>query len=181
MNLTEKTLNSELVYRGKIMDVFRDEIELPDGHKSIREVVLKPDAVAVVALKNNTILLVKQYRYAVGKPILEIPAGKLDEDEDPLTCAKRELEEETGYVAKSWRSLGFVYVSAGFTNEKIHLYLAQDLEFTEQKLDRGEFLESGEYPLEEVLDLINSGEINDAKTLCALLRTQKILGEKDGH
>jgi len=168
--MLEKTLNSELIYHGKIMDVYRDHVELSDGTKTVREVVEKPNAVGIAALKEDKILIVKQYRYAIGEATLEIPAGKIDEGETPLECAKRELEEETGYTAQTWRSLGFVYVSAGFTNEKIHLFLATDLEYKQANPDPGEILECYEYPLSDVFDMINSGEINDAKTICALAR-----------
>jgi ADP-ribose pyrophosphatase len=171
--MIEKTLNSKLVYHGRIMDVYKDDVELSDGTKSVREVVKKPNAVAIVAIKEDKILMVKQFRYAVGEAMLEIPAGKIDEGETPLECAKRELEEETGYTAQTWQPLGFAYVSAGFTNEKIHLFLASDLEYKQAKPDEGEILECYEYLLKDVFDMINSGEINDAKTLCALLRLQE--------
>ncbi len=171
IKLSEKTLSSELVYNGKIMEVFRDEIELPNGHKSVREVVKKPNAIGVIALTDeNKIIMVKQYRYAVGEALWEIPAGKIDDGEDPDECAKRELEEETGYVAESWESLGFIYVSAGFTNEKIYLYLATDLTFKKQNLDEGEFLECKEFSTDNIFEMIDEGKINDAKTLCALMR-----------
>ncbi len=168
--MNEKTLTSELKYHGKIMDVYLDQIELSDGRKTTREVAKKPDAVGVVALNGENIIMVKQFRYAIGKPLLEIPAGKLEDNEDPFDCAKRELEEETGYSAKNWKSLGFIYVSAGFTNEKIYLYLASDLTQKGAHPDEGEILECYEYPLNNVFDMINSGEINDAKTICALAR-----------
>lgn len=168
--MIEKTLNSELKYHGKIMDVYRDDVELSDGTKTLREVVKKPNAVGIAAIKEDKILMVKQFRYAVGEAMLEIPAGKIDEGETPLECAKRELEEETGYTAQTWQPLGFVYVSAGFTNEKIHLFLAENLTYKQAKPDAGEILECYEYPLKDVLDMINSDEINDAKTICALMR-----------
>ncbi|MDR1168934.1 MAG: NUDIX hydrolase [Heliobacteriaceae bacterium] len=169
--MNEKTLNSELKYHGKIMDIYRDEVELSDGTKSIREVVKKPDAVAIAALKGKNILMVRQFRYAVKQAMLEIPAGKIDDGEAPFDCAVRELEEETGYIAKNWQPLGFIYVSAGFTNEKIYLFLAEDLTYKQAKPDAGEILECGEYSLEDIRAMIKAGEINDAKTICTLMRT----------
>jgi ADP-ribose pyrophosphatase len=191
------------------MDVFSDEVELSDGKISTREVVKKPNAVAVVALQDSPplysisypspqspparggeeyqklypfagwdgakILMVKQFRYAVGEAMLEIPAGKIDAGEEPLHCAKRELEEETGYVAANWQPLGFIYVSAGFTNEKIYLYLATGLTYKQAHPDEGEIIECYEYPLRDIFDMINSGEINDAKTICALMRADERL------
>lgn len=171
MKFDEITLNSKLVYEGKIIDVYKDDVEIATGAKSLREVVRHSGGVVVVALKDDeTILMVKQFRYPIKETVLELPAGKLEKDEDPFEAAKRELEEETGYCANEWKSLGYIHTSPGFSDEKLYLYLAKDLEFTHCHPDDGEIIESHEYSLESVLKMIKDGEINDAKTLCGIMR-----------
>ncbi len=171
MNFEEKTLDSKVVYEGKVVTVLRDDVEVADGHKSFREVVLHSGGVVIVALKNeDTILLVKQYRYPLKRVNLELPAGKLEIGEDPDEACKRELEEETGYRAKSWKSLGFINTTPGICTEKLYLYLAKDLEFVGEHPDEGEILKTFEYKLNDIFSMINNGEINDAKTICALTR-----------
>lgn len=171
MNFEEKTLDSKVVYEGKVVTVIRDDVEVADGHKSFREVVLHSGGVVVAALKdNNTILLIKQYRYPLKKVNLELPAGKLEIGENPDEACKRELEEETGYQAKQWQSLGFINTTPGICTEKLYLYLAKDLIFVGEHPDEGEILKCEEYNLSEVFKMINSGEINDAKTICTLFR-----------
>lgn len=171
MNFEEKTLDSKVVYEGKVVTVIRDDVEVADGHKSFREVVLHSGGVVIAALKdNNTILLIKQYRYPLKKVNLELPAGKLEIGENPDEACKRELEEETGYQAKQWQSLGFINTTPGICTEKLYLYLAKDLEFVGEHPDEGEILKCEEYNLSEVFKMINSGEINDAKTICTLFR-----------
>lgn len=171
MNFEEKTLDSKVVYEGKVVTVIRDDVEVADGHKSFREVVLHSGGVVIAALKdNNTILLIKQYRYPLKKVNLELPAGKLEIGENPDEACKRELEEETGYQAKQWQSLGFINTTPGICTEKLYLYLAKDLEFIGEHPDEGEILKCEEYNLSEVFKMINSGEINDAKTICTLFR-----------
>jgi len=167
----EKTLTTKNIYEGKVFSVKKDEVELFDGQNSLREVVLHPGGVVIVAkLDEETILLVNQYRYPIRHSSLELPAGKLEYGENPNKAAKRELEEETGYVAKKWQSLGFIYTTPGFCDEKLYLYLASDLEFTEQNPDEGEIIECFEYNLDNVFEMIKKGEINDAKTICAITR-----------
>lgn len=171
MEFTEKTLNSQMVYDGKIVKVYRDNVELADGHKSFREVVRHSGGVVIVAFRDeNTILLVKQYRYPIAKTVLELPAGKLEKGEDPFEAAKRELEEETGYCANKWTDLGYINTSPGFSDEKLYLYLAQDLEFTQCHPDEGEIIQAFEYKYEDVLEMIENGEISDAKTICGIMR-----------
>lgn len=171
MKFEEKTLNSKLVYQGKIIDVYKDDIEIATGQKSIREVVKHSGGVVIIAFKDEkTILLVKQYRYPIKETVLELPAGKLEKGEDPFEAAKRELEEETGYCANKWESLGYINTSPGFSDEKLYLYLAQDLEFTHCHPDEGEIIQSNEYNLDSVLKMTKNGEINDAKTLCGIMR-----------
>ena len=158
MNFEEKTLDSKVVYDGKVMTVIRDDVEVSDGHKSFREVVLHSGGVVIAAMKDDeTILLVKQYRYPLKHVNIELPAGKLEKGENPDFAAKRELEEETGYQAKTWKSLGYINTTPGICTEKLYLYLAKDLKFSE-------------YKLKDVMQMINAGKINDAKTICTLFR-----------
>ena len=171
MEFEEKTLNSECVYDGKIMTVYRDSVEISDGHKSFREVVHHSGGVVVLALTaEDKILAVKQFRYPLKDTILELPAGKLEKDEDPDFAAKRELEEETGYRAKSWKSLGYIFTSPGYSDEKLYLYFAKDLEFVGEHPDEGEILKVYEFPKEEFVKKVISGEISDAKSVCAVMR-----------
>lgn len=171
MEFEEKTLSSEILLKGKVVTVKRDDVELSDGSRSFREVVVHPGGVVIVALTDtNKVLLVKQYRYPVGCVCLELPAGKLEAGENPDLAAKRELEEETGYRAKNWKSLGYINTTPGICSEKLYLYLAKDLEFVGEHPDEGEIIKSSEYSLDEIYSMINSGEINDSKTICALFR-----------
>lgn len=171
--MKEKTLNSQVVYDGKIITVRRDEIELANGRKSFREVVEHSGGVVIVALKGDSILFVKQFRYPIKEVITELPAGKLEKGEDPDIACERELEEETGYRAKHWTSLGYIYTSIGFCDEKLYLYLAQELEFVGEHPDDGEILENYEYKIKDVEEMIQNGKINDAKTICAIHRALK--------
>lgn len=171
MNFEEKTLNSEVVYDGKVVTIIRDDVEVADGHKSFREVILHSGGVVIVALKDNeTILLVKQFRYPIKQVVYELPAGKLEIGENPDEACKRELEEETGYQAKTWKSLGFINTSPGICTEKLYLYLAKDLEFIGEHPDEGEIIKCYEFKLSDVIEMINLGKINDAKTICAIYR-----------
>lgn len=171
MNFQEKTLKSEQVYDGRIVKVFKDNVELSDGQKAYREVVKHSGGVVILAYKDSeTILFVRQFRYPMKEVMLELPAGKLEYGEDPFVAAKRELEEETGYQAKKWTELGYVYTSPGYSDEKLYLYKAEDLMYTKQNLDEGEILEPLEFSKKEISKKIKNGEIVDAKTLCAILR-----------
>lgn len=171
MNFEEKTLNSKVVYEGKVVTVIKDDVEVADGHKSFREVVLHSGGVVIAALKDDeTILLVKQYRYPLKKVNLELPAGKLEPGENPDDACKRELEEETGYRAKTWASLGYINTTPGICTEKLYLYLAYDLEFVGEHPDEGEIIKAYEYKLKDVVQMVKSGEITDAKTVCAIAR-----------
>ena len=171
MNFKEKTLKSEQVFDGKIVKVFKDDVELFDGEKAYREVVRHSGGVVILAFKDNdTVLFVRQFRYPMQEVMLELPAGKLEYGEDPFAAAKRELEEETGYRAEKWTDLGYVYTSPGYSDEKLYLYKAENLKFVKQNLDEGEILEPLELDYKEVKNKIKNGEIVDAKTLCAILR-----------
>lgn len=171
----EKKVSSEMIYAGKIIDVRKDQVLLPDGRTWDREVVDLADAVAIVAVTdNNEVLMIKQYRHPAGKELLEIPAGKIEPHEAPLTCAKRELEEETGYLAKSWYELGKFYTSPGFSTEQIYIFLARDLTLHDgQKLDQDEFINLEEkMPLDKCLELARTFKIEDAKTIIGLLAVE---------
>lgn len=175
-NFEEKTLSEKSVYDGKFIKVSKYDVEIATGQKRFREVVKHPGGVVVVAQKDkNTILMVKQYRYPIKQVMLELPAGRLEPKENPDEAIKRELEEETGHVAKTWKSLGYIYTTPGICDEKLYLYYATDLEFKKQKPDEGEIIEFYEYKLEDVFLKIEKGEINDAKTICALTRAGKYL------
>lgn len=163
----EKLLERHPAFEGRMLHVYDDDVEI-GGRKAHREVVLHPGAAAIIPVtEEGNVLFVRQYRYAVEQPLLEIPAGKLDPGEDPDTCAARELTEETGYTSEHIQKLGYVYTTPGFCNETIHLYLADHLVKGEQHLDPDEYLDVISMPLTEVWDHIAKGEICDAKTLAA--------------
>lgn len=173
MEFTEKTINSELIFDGRVVKLYKDSVELSTGQKTFREVVKHSGGVVILAFKGDKILLVKQFRYPMKEVMLELPAGKLEQGEDPFEAAKRELEEETGYCANKWTDLGYVYTSPGYSDEKLYLYKAEDLEFTHCHPDEGEIIQAFEYKYNDVLKMIDNGQINDAKTLCALLRGKR--------
>ena len=167
----EKTLSEKKAFDGKFIKASVYEVELSNGRKGIREVMHHPGGVVVVAQKDaDTILMVKQYRYPIKQVALELPAGRLEPNDNPDERIKKELEEETGYVAKTWKSLGYIYSTPGICDEKLYLYHATDLEFKGQKPDDGEIIEYYEYKIKDVMKLIKSGKINDAKTICAVQR-----------
>lgn len=175
MNFEEKTLSETKSFDGKFIKASTYDVELANGQKAIREVMHHPGGVVVVAQKDEeTILMVKQYRYPIKQVSIELPAGRLEPGEDPDLAIKRELEEETGYVAKTWKSLGYIYTTPGICDEKLYLYYATDLEFKKQNPDDGEIIEFYEYKISDVFNLIKTGEINDAKTICALTRAFKL-------
>ena len=169
MNLKEKKLSSELIYKGKIIDVYKDKVLCPNGHESYREYVSHCKASCIMALlPNGKFILEKQYRYPYDEVIYEFPAGKCDPNEDPLKTATRELEEETGYSANKIVFLGEIYPSCAYTNEIIYCYFASELEKGDQHLDENETLEVEEFTLDELNELVRQGVIKDAKTLTCL-------------
>jgi len=172
MNLEEKQLKAEYLYKGRIINLRRDQAELPNGETALREVVEHPGGVCVAALTDdNEVLMVRQYRYPYSETIMEIPAGKRDhKDENPLECGIRELKEETGATAEQFIFLGELYPSPGYCGEIIWLYAATKLTFGEQCTDDDEFLTVHRVPLEEAVEMIMSGEIKDAKTQAAVLK-----------
>ena len=163
----EKLLQRTPVFDGRLLKIYNDDVEIA-GQVSWREVVIHPGAAAIIPVtEKKEILFVRQYRYAVGKTLLEIPAGKLDAGENPDACAARELTEETGFSSAHIQKLGAICTTPGFCNETIHIYLADHLEQASQHLDPDEFLDVVKIPLAEVWTKIANGEIEDAKTLAA--------------
>lgn len=170
MDFEEKTLDREYVYKGKILNLRRDDIVLPDGNKSVREIVEHGGGSAVLCVKDGKVLLVRQYRYAYGKALWEIPAGKINAGEDPRETAVRELEEECGIVAEDMQLIAEIYPSPGYTEEIIRLYSASGLRDGKTHFDADEYVESFWIDIDEAKRMAESGEINDAKTLIALSR-----------
>jgi len=170
VRLIETMVRKNPVYRGKSVDFCVDEIRLPDGRSAVREYLDHPGAVGVVPfLDPDTVVLVRQYRYPVGEVTLELPAGKLDKDEEVLACVARELQEETGYTAKRIRPLLRYWPTPAFANEVLHLFTAEGLIPGRVNPDADEFLEVVEMPFEKALGLVRSGKIKDSKTVIGLL------------
>lgn len=165
----EKTISSESVYHGKIIDVELHNVTLPNGTSGKRELVYHSGAVAVIAItKDNKIVMVKQFRKPLERTLVEIPAGKLEKHEDPKACAHRELQEETGYHAGKINYVTSFYTSPGFSDEMMHIYYADQLTRGESQTDEDEFVEQMEVTIDEALDLIQQKEIYDAKSVNAI-------------
>lgn len=179
MNLKEETLTREYRFNGRIINLRTDRVRLPNGAEAGREVVEHPGGVCVAPLTDDhELLFVRQYRYPYEEVVLELPAGKRDKNgEEPLECGKRELQEETGAVADEYVFLGKVYPTPGFCNEIIYLYLARGLDFGDARPDEDEFVEVERIPLERAVEMVMSGEIVDAKTQIAVLKTARLLGK----
>ncbi|MBN1967377.1 MAG: NUDIX hydrolase [Anaerolineae bacterium] len=176
-HLSEKLLSSEPVYLGKLVKLYVETVELPNGQTAIREIVRHPGAVAMVPLLDNgDVVLVRQYRVAARRLVLEIPAGTLEPGEDPEIAARRELQEEVGYWPGKLERLGGEFTAPGYTSEYIHLYLATGLEPSRLDEDDDEFLETVQLPFDEALRRVENGEIEDGKTMIALLRVARRLG-----
>jgi len=179
MDLSEKMVRSETIFEGKIIKVTLDQARLPDGTLASREVVYHPGGVAVLALDgDNTVYLVRQYRYPIQQLLLELPAGKLDHGaaEDHLLGAQRELSEETGLEAAEWTYLGYTLASPGFCTETLHMYLARGLTRKNQHLDEDEFLDVITMPFEELVRQVMDGTITDGKTVSTTLKVKVLLG-----
>ena len=169
-NLTEETLSTERIFSGKVVSLDVQTVKLPNGKTSQREIIRHPGAVAILPVDDEgNIILVRQFRKALDQEILEIPAGKLEFGEDPQECAKRELAEEIGKKANSWQHLMSIWSAPGFTDEKIHIYLAKELADEVASLDEDEFVIVEKYSPEEIRNLVAQGKIEDTKTLLALL------------
>jgi ADP-ribose pyrophosphatase len=170
-DLTEHFVSGELVFDGKLLKVHRDAVRLPDGSAGSREYIRHPGAVAIVPLfDDGSVLLERQFRYPHRREFIEVPAGKLEPGEPHLDTAKRELLEETGYVAGDWRRLGIIHTAIAYTNEGIELFLARQLKRERAaQLDVGEFVETLVVPFDEALAMVRDGRITDAKSVAALL------------
>jgi ADP-ribose pyrophosphatase len=176
--LREDRLTSESVWRGRLLDVRRDEVRLPDGSQSVREYIVHPGAVVIIPVDaDGQLIFERQYRYPVGRVFLELPAGKIDPGEDIMECAKRELAEECGYTAQHWQHLGVMHPCIGYANERIEIFLARDLQLLPEgaALDEGEFIELTRLTVAEAGEAVRNGQLTDAKTITALFWAEKVL------
>jgi ADP-ribose pyrophosphatase len=177
-----KVLKSERRHTGKVFNLIVDEIEYSSGNRSIREIAEHPGGAVIVPLfDDRSILLVHQYRYPIKGRVYELPAGKLDAAEDPLSCAARELEEETGYMAGSWKKLTAIYTTPGFCSEQLHIFLATNLRLSPsgQHLEEGELdLEVKRIPFQRAVEMIERGEIVDGKTICGILLAERLTRQR---
>lgn len=179
--LEEQVLSEDVVFTGRIFNVNRLRVKLPDGREALRDVVRHPGAVAIVALTDDgRICLVRQYRSALSRVTVEIPAGKLDPGEDPLDCARRELLEETGMESEQMAFLTTIATSDGFTDELIHIYMATGLHFVEQNPDEDEFINVDLVPLPELIDAVLDGRIEDCKTVTGALICDSVSHRLEG-
>ena len=175
MEYVEKTVKKNYIYKGKIINVRKDKAAHPDGTECVREVVEHNGGVCVAPLTDdNELIFVRQFRYPYGEVVLELPAGKLEIGEDDGEAGKRELEEETGYVAGEFHKLGVFYPTPGYCGEVIHLYAAWNLTETQMHPDEGEFLEVERIPLDKAVDMVMNGEIPDGKTQVLILRAAEM-------
>ena len=175
--LREIQVGTEDIFDGVILNVKRDQVRLPNGHQSVREVIRHVGAVCVVPVTaDGKVVVERQYRYPIDQVITEIPAGKLDSrEEDRLHAAKRELMEETGITGDIWTDMGLYYGAPAYSDEKITMYLVQDLHMGQQHLDEDEFLNVAFIPMEELVEEILSGKITDGKTQAAILKAAMLI------
>lgn len=175
-HLLETAVASEEVFRGKLLCVKRDTVLLPDGKTASREYVTHPGAVVMLAqLPNGKLLFERQFRYPLGRVFLELPAGKIHPGEDILVTARRELQEETGYVAEHWHHLGVIHPCIGYSDERIEIFLARGLSHVGHALDDGEFLEVHELDLAEAIEAVRDGRLTDGKSVASLLWAERLL------
>lgn len=175
--LEEESVESQRIYDGYVVKLDKDTVKLPNGAVSCREVIRHPGAVVVLPVDGEgNVYLVRQFRYPIGRALLEIPAGKLEYGEDPLTAARRELSEEVGADAREWISLGTVLPTPGFCDEVHHLYLARGLTFGETHPDEDEFLEQVKLPFDELWAMAVDGRLDDSKSVIAVMRAKERMG-----
>jgi ADP-ribose pyrophosphatase len=178
----EFTSDSEHVFSGELLQVYRDRAVLPDASIGTREWIKHPGACAIVALTDGgECLLIQQYRYPVRQLFWEVPAGKIDRGEDPLQTAKRELSEETGWSAEKWEYVGHFYPAIGYADEVIHVYLATHLIQGTQHTDADEFVGVYQLGFQEAMKMVYRGQINDAKTMASLMRVDEYLNQRARH
>ena len=174
--LKETQLSTEQIYKGSLLDVRRDEVSLPNGKTSSREYIKHPGAACIIpVLPDGKIALIKQYRYPVQSEMIELPAGKLDPEEEPEDCARRELEEEIGYSAGKLTFVCNIHPAIGFASEIMWIYLAEDLVKTTENTDHDEFLEIMPTSLAEAVKMVWDGKITDVKTIIGLLWAERLL------
>lgn len=164
----EKTLKSNLIFNGKVIKVFNDEVLCDNNNISNREIIKHLGGVCILGFVDNKVIIEKQYRYAYNEEIIELPAGKLEKDEKPYEAALREFEEETGYKALNLEDYGMMYPTCGYSNEIIHLFVAKNLVKSNRHLDEDEAIDIMYVSLDEVVKMINEGIIKDAKTICLI-------------
>lgn len=176
MTKSGKRVSREELYKGKIFTVAEDTIEFPDGSQTKWDVLLHDGAAAIVPVDDDgNIVLVEQYRCVKDGMILEIPAGKLEKDEDPAICAARELEEETGYKARKIQKVGAIYSAVGFSDEVVEIFVASGLEEGTMNLDEDEYVNVKKFTLKEVIDMIINGQIKDSKTISAVFMVKEMV------
>lgn len=175
-HLRESLVISEEVFAGRLLRVRRDTVRLPDGKQATREFVTHPGAVVMIAeLPNGKLLFERQFRYPLDRVFLELPAGKIHPGEDILLTARRELQEETGYVAEHWHYLGVIHPCIGYSDERIEIFFAQGLSHVGHALDEGEFLEVHELHLDEAMEAVRDGRLTDGKSVACLLWAERVL------
>lgn len=175
-HLRESLVISEEVFAGRLLRVRRDTVRLPDGKQATREFVTHPGAVVMIAeLPNGKLLFERQFRYPLDRVFLELPAGKIHPGEDILLTARRELQEETGYVAEHWHYLGVIHPCIGYSDERIEIFFAQGLSHVGHALDEGEFLEVHELHLDEAMQAVRDGRLTDGKSVACLLWAERVL------
>lgn len=175
LHLKEHKVEGGTAYDGHFLKIQRDTIRLPDGKQSTREYIKHPGAVVILPMfEDGSVLLERQFRYPLQQVFIEFPAGKIDREEDPLACAKRELLEETGYTATDWKFLCTIHNAIAYSDEHLDIFLARGLTAGEQKLDEGEFLETFKTSVPELLSWIRNGKITDVKTIIGAFWLEKI-------